>query len=170
LLKSRLTPAPIDSALAIPEEEPATDPAGAAPMETEEIPEAAAVAEETEETPLAFKPAAKLSILPRKLFVSPSPQAAPAKGSTVTQPQPFVPAAEPKAQPGSGSGIRPFPKANPPAPTAKPALAGTGPLAQGTQAKPSPLPPAKPFAKVPTATPVAAGPKGTQKITVPPPK
>jgi hypothetical protein len=161
LLKSRVMPAPVDSARAIPADEAMTDPAEVAPSETDDSPEAAAVTQEPEETPPPFKPVAKPAVQLGKLFVPP------AKGPTVTQPQPFVPASASKAQPGSGSGIRPFPKANPPTHASKPALAGTGPLAQGTQAKPSPLPAIKPFAKVPTATPAAAGPKGTQKINGP---
>ena len=159
LLKSRLTPAPPDSVRAISEDEPVT----AAPVDTEERLEAVDATQEPEETPLPFKPAAERSVQPGKPPLPPSPQD-PAKGSTVARPQPFVPAPAPKAQPGSGSGIRPFPKANPPAPAGKPALTGTAPLAQGAQIKPSPIPLVKPFAKAPTASPAAAGPKGTQKI------
>jgi len=172
LLKLRLTPAPVEAAPVgsvapeAPAEEPANDAAEVISENTEKI-EEPAVAEELVQTPPPFKPAFKPSIQPGKLSVPPAPAAEPARSPTVTQPQPFAPATAPKAQPGSGSGIRPFPKANPPAPGSKPALAGTGPLSQGTQVRPTALPPLKPLAKVPTAT-AAAGPKGTQKIAVPP--
>ena len=157
-LKARLTPAPVGSVRAISSDESAGDAEEGAPTEAQDTPEAAAMTQAPEETLPAFKPAAKP-------FVPPAPRAAP----TVTQPQPFAPGSAPKAQPGSGSGIRPFPKANPPAAPAKPALAESGPLSQGTRAKPSTLPaPINPFDRVPAAAPAASGPKGTQKITLPP--
>jgi pSer/pThr/pTyr-binding forkhead associated (FHA) protein len=174
LLKSRLAPASIESAPALAAEEAVTDQPEAVAEKTEPSaaarplpgPSPAAEASEPEQTPPAFKPAAKPSIQPGKPFVPPAPAAQPA---TVTQPQPFAPATAPKAQHGSGSGIRPFPKANPPGPASKPAVVGTVvPLSQVTHVRPTPLPPLKPVAKVPTATPAGAGPKGTQKIAVPP--
>ena len=157
LLKTRVAPAPVESAPAISADETVMEDA---PSEVEESPAVAAVAPAPEAVPAPFKPVVKPVAQPGKLFVPA------AKGPTVTQPQPFVPAAAPKAQPGSGSGIRPFPKANPPG-ASNPALTGTGSLAHGTQAKPSPLPPKQPLAKAPVAIPAAAGPKGTQKINVP---
>jgi hypothetical protein len=179
LLKTRLTPASIESAPAPAADEAETDQLEVVSEKTEQSAEArplpgpplaplpgGSVAPEPEQTPPAFKPAARPSIQPGKPFVPPAPAAQPA---TVTQPQPFAPATAPKAQPGSGSGIRPFPRANPPAPASKPALVGTVvPLRQVTQVRPTPLPPLKPVAKVSTATPAGAGPKGTQKIAVPP--
>jgi hypothetical protein len=169
LLKTRLTPAPMDGAQAIPGDEPVTDPVEVAPVGAEESPEAATANQEPEETPPPFEPVAKPSIRPGRPSVPPSPQAPPAKSPTVAQPQPFVPAAAPKTQPGSGSGIRPFPKANPPMPASTPALAGSGPLAQGSHGKPLPRPPIKPFAKGSAVAPAPVGPKGTQRISVSPP-
>ena len=177
LLKSRVTPAPVEVTSVAPQasvasaEEPVNDAAtDAAEVVTEEAEqsEGAAVARGPDQAPPPFKPAFKPSIQPGKPFVPPAPAAEPARSSTVAQPQPFAPAAASTAQPGSGSGIRPFPKANPPAPAAKPAAAGTGALRQGTQVRPTALPPLKPLAKAPTATAAVAGPKGTQRIAVPP--
>jgi FHA domain len=165
LVRSRLTPAPVGSARAIPSDEAVTAPVETEPVETEESPEAAAPTPAPEETAPAFKPA------PKPAVEAPRPP-------TVTRPQPFVPVSAPKAQPGSGSGIRPFPKANPPSSAPKPALseagppaqAPSGPPAQAPRAKPSPFPPPiNPFAKASASAPTPAGPKGTQKITVPPP-
>lgn len=168
LMKLRLTPTPLGGARATPAEEPATEPVEVDPVEAEESAATVGVTQEEERALLPFKPAAKPSIQSAKPFVPATPQAQPGKVPTVTQPQPFAPAAAPKAQAGSGSGIRPFPKANPPAPASNPALAGAGPLAHGTQAKPLPLSPIKPFAKEAVGAPATAGPKGTQKISIPP--
>jgi pSer/pThr/pTyr-binding forkhead associated (FHA) protein len=94
---------------------------------------------------------------------------------TVAKPQVFAPAASAKAQPGSGSGIRPFAKGNPPAPQSKPGLSSDRPMTSGAQPTLKPLHPltTKPFpksiGKVPVATPAGGGPKGTQKISVAPP-
>ena len=122
--------------------------------------------------PPPFQKLPKPSLAPEMMFVPSAPKEPAAPVPMVTQPQPFAPAASAKAQPGTGSGVRPFAKSNPPAPQSKPAMASGGGVASPAPSSIRPPAPgiAKPFQKAvgkpPVATPTAAGPKGTQRISV----